>query len=771
VLVAAVLLASIFAPAKTTALSFNSSPARFWGNILSSDITQTSQHETSKVASLEGDRKSEWLITLSGFPVNAQDAVRYAIDVWSRNFESKVPINVDAVWEADANSKLLGSARPGYYFSAFPGAPDENLWYPSALANTLAGRDLDPNKKEIFLRVNSTPLWYFGTDGNPPQGSYDLVSVVMHEIAHGLGFLSNVEYEKAFGTGYIYQPTPYDAYVQLPDGRTLTDFCSRSLDLGKALTGPLVWSGMHGTAANGGVKPKLYSPPSFEEGSSITHLDEETYSKSINDSMMTPNLGPGEAFKVPGPLVLGMLQDMLSKPKVREALAFPSEPSNVKALVGDGYALITFDFANCSRVDRVKRFVVRVSPGGIEKSYNSQPIRVNGLKNGKRYRFTLYAMNSKGSSGEVDTNFVVPQKSKTVTVIDQFAKVTGIATTQFRGKPIVIYGDEVTRSLKMAKLIGVKWHTSTIKRGIDVGPISLCVDTQSKEQALHIFYADTRNKDLLHSTIKDTQWMHEVVDGNGRDIQDYREASRTSTASDVSVSNACVVTKDGIQVFYRDETQGILLGAVSNGKRWVYEIVDGDKSSGDRTTGDVAFNLAAASLGRTVYLVYDSVLAIDSSRRITSGEIRAASRNSIYPEDWKYKTLDGPDFSTSIAGFGTSISLNNEEVQVSWLSTTSESYLNPAQIRLMRLNSEPDLRKFSIDDFGFPSNPLLFHRSKLFFGCNTRLCSVSTNNRKIELVSGRMNFGQRVFIIESGSSNILITSQEKQLVSIDLNRF
>ena len=117
---------------------------------------------------------------------------------------------------------MLGSARPGDYFNDFDGAPDPDLWYPSALANKLAKKDLAPAKPDIVLRFNSNALWHIAIDGKPGRFSYDLSSTVLHEIGHGLGFLSNAEYDPYFGTGYMIQPTPYDAYVELPDGRRLS---------------------------------------------------------------------------------------------------------------------------------------------------------------------------------------------------------------------------------------------------------------------------------------------------------------------------------------------------------------------------------------------------------------------------------------------------------------------------------------------------------------------------------------------------------------------
>ena len=81
---------------------------------------------------------------------------------------------------------VLASATPVKYFNNFAGAPDADLWYPSAMANALAGKDLDPNNPEITIQINSSvgPELYLGTDGNCPANQYDLESIIVHEMAH-----------------------------------------------------------------------------------------------------------------------------------------------------------------------------------------------------------------------------------------------------------------------------------------------------------------------------------------------------------------------------------------------------------------------------------------------------------------------------------------------------------------------------------------------------------------------------------------------------------
>jgi hypothetical protein len=58
---------------------------------------------------------------------------------------------------------------------------------------------------------------------------------------------------------------------------------------------------------------------------------------------MTPNMDQGEVFQSPGPIALAMIQDMLRKPPIGIATGLPSKPINLSALVGDKYALLTFD--------------------------------------------------------------------------------------------------------------------------------------------------------------------------------------------------------------------------------------------------------------------------------------------------------------------------------------------------------------------------------------------------------------------------------------------
>ncbi len=119
---------------------------------------------------------------------------------------SPVVVTVDGNFDplfCSAGSALLGAAGPQSVSRDFGGAPVASTWFSAAEANSLNGADLSPGSSDIGAGFNSSldlgcfsgasGGWYYGFDHSPPPNKLDFVPTLLHEIAHGLGFLTFVD--------------------------------------------------------------------------------------------------------------------------------------------------------------------------------------------------------------------------------------------------------------------------------------------------------------------------------------------------------------------------------------------------------------------------------------------------------------------------------------------------------------------------------------------------------------------------------------------------
>jgi hypothetical protein len=266
-----------------------------------------------------GDRPNTatFVVTYTGFTPQAQAAFQRAVDIWASILVSSVPIRVTATWTA-LGPGVLGSAGASTLYRNFPNAPVANTWYAVALAEKLSGTELNATTvSDINANFSSAIAnWYFGTDGNCPPGQYDLVSVVLHELGHGLTFagtmtVSGGQGSWGLGSGF---PIVYERFAENGAGQSLintTLFPNPSAALATQLQSNAVYfNGPEAVAASGGTRPLLYAPSTWLSGSSFSHLDETLYPAGNPNSLMTPAFGMAEAIHMPGPIILGMFRDM-----------------------------------------------------------------------------------------------------------------------------------------------------------------------------------------------------------------------------------------------------------------------------------------------------------------------------------------------------------------------------------------------------------------------------------------------------------------------------
>ena len=259
-------------------------------------------------------------VNYRGFTPEARTAFQRAVDIWSALLITEVPIEIDASF---GEIESLAHAVPLGLF-LFPGGGVESF-FPVGLANQLNGEDLDPDESDMRITMSDSEDWYYGLDGNPGEDQFDFVSVVLHEIGHGLGFFDSFRDEEdgTFGYGFEVRgrdtgerfPVRFERFIWDTDRNRLVDessYSNPSSELVEAITGiKLFWYGLEAAEANGGKYNfvLLWAPEEFTR-SSVAHLDYHAYPPGTSNALMNPFQPKGEATHEPGPIVLAMLGDM-----------------------------------------------------------------------------------------------------------------------------------------------------------------------------------------------------------------------------------------------------------------------------------------------------------------------------------------------------------------------------------------------------------------------------------------------------------------------------
>ncbi|SHM62199.1 PA domain-containing protein [Duganella sacchari] len=197
----------------------------------------------------------------AGTTLGAQrlNAFQAAASQWGDSLDSSVPIRVLATWEAlpcTDSAAVLGSAGALEVFSDFPGAPQANAWFGKAEANKLLGFDMDPETPDVRARFNvnlgqpgcfTGSPFYLGLDNNHGSNT-DLVTVLLHEFAHGLGFQTYTDDE----TGELLAGVPsiWDYFLlDTSSGKVWKDMRNAERAASAVKSGKLVWNGVQVTNA------------------------------------------------------------------------------------------------------------------------------------------------------------------------------------------------------------------------------------------------------------------------------------------------------------------------------------------------------------------------------------------------------------------------------------------------------------------------------------------------------------------------------------------
>lgn len=251
----------------------------------------------------------------TGFPSGAKTAFQAAVNVWSKVLISRVPIKISAKWE-ELSGNTLASSGSKVVYKNFSKSALKDVWYPVSLAEAIAGQNLNGTESDITISINNKINWSYFTDGNFEPFKYDLMTIVLHEIAHGLGFTSTFKLNETNNAQAIWGlnglPIIYDLFLQNSSGILLINdaqYGNPSVDLRRFITSDELYFKIDNEAEIKNL-PQISAPPLFVSGGSISHLDERRYPKGSVNALMSPSIGAAEINHFPGEVILKVLNQI-----------------------------------------------------------------------------------------------------------------------------------------------------------------------------------------------------------------------------------------------------------------------------------------------------------------------------------------------------------------------------------------------------------------------------------------------------------------------------
>ena len=189
-------------------------------------------------------------------------AAEYALELWGEQLAGTVPVDISV----DIVPMEQGVLGVNFFPPCFSEA---DIWYPSSLWDQMVGYNASW-EQDITIQMNAIYPFYFGLDAHG-HGN-DFVTILLHEVTHGIGFGCWCGTDGNFFYG---SPGIYDC--QLAKGldgplfKDLPDYERAALMVSNNL-----YAGVPGSnllAANEGVRVKVYAPTNYSGGSTAHHWD------------------------------------------------------------------------------------------------------------------------------------------------------------------------------------------------------------------------------------------------------------------------------------------------------------------------------------------------------------------------------------------------------------------------------------------------------------------------------------------------------------------
>ena len=207
-----------------------------------------------------------------------------AAAMWGATVRSTIPILIDSQFDSvTTNSEflctpqgaVLAYTQPSGYFSS-PSYPNPSAGYPVPLANALSeAENTNAQTPQFQVNINADlgtskcdfqAGWYFGLDTQIPPEGISLLTTLLHEFGHGLGYTSLVDPSTGEGNGTL---SIFDFHIwDVADGAAWT---TRSVARRKQLIVTPNSLAFQGPAVQADIPTYLAAPPTlFSVFNSVT---------------------------------------------------------------------------------------------------------------------------------------------------------------------------------------------------------------------------------------------------------------------------------------------------------------------------------------------------------------------------------------------------------------------------------------------------------------------------------------------------------------------
>ena len=243
---------------------------------------------------------------------------------WSARLRGNVPVVVRVQMLplfCGGSQIILGQGGATTTHRDFPGAPRPGANYSAALANNLAGVDLNGAQPEISIELNSLVDsgncggggWYYGTS---PSNTFSpsIRQVFSHELVHGFGFQS---FADPF-TGARLEDRDDQMSASLFDEEQQKHWSEMATDEQRrrsAGNATLVWDGtlarrvavpLLTSGLSNSQRPRMYAPAFQQTSSAVSHFDTSMTPDELMEPFINENVGDRITFGLLGDIGWGL---------------------------------------------------------------------------------------------------------------------------------------------------------------------------------------------------------------------------------------------------------------------------------------------------------------------------------------------------------------------------------------------------------------------------------------------------------------------------------